>query len=304
MRIDLFGLIVYTLRMTKHDNQNTYALIDSGKGRKLEKFGRFVLSRPSSQAVWATQLSEQDWRKADAVFLREGDTKWTFHNSKVNSDWTIEVSGITFKISPTDFGHLGIFPEQKEFWEWIQTTIKKAKEHRSEPIQVLNLFAYSGGSTLAAAKAGANVCHLDASKGMVTWARENAALNHLTEAPIRWIVEDVGKFLQRELRRGKRYDAIILDPPSFGRGSQGEIFKIEEHLPDLLKHCRALLTDNPLFILFSCHTPGFSPIVMRHLLMQMMQGCKGKIDEGEMALKGNEGVLPLPSGTYARWCNE
>lgn len=290
--------------MTKQ-NHNTYALIDSGKGRKLEQFGEFILSRPCSQAVWAPALSEQEWRDADATFLREGDTKWTYRNVKTKDTvWSIEVSGVTFKISPTDFGHLGIFAEQKPFWEWIQKTIKAAKEKRTEPINVLNLFAYSGGSTLAAAKAGANVCHLDASKGMVAWARENAALNNLTEAPIRWIVEDVGKFLQRELRRGKRYDAIILDPPSFGRGSQGEIFKIEEHLPDLLKHCKALLTDNPLFILFSCHTPGFSPVVMHHLLAQMMQGTKGKIDDGEMTLTGANGVLPLPSGTYARWVNE
>lgn len=281
----------------------TYALLDSGKGRKLEQFGQFVLSRPCSQAVWTPLLSEQSWRKADAVFLREGDTKWTFHNPKTNGIWTIDVAGITFKISPTDFGHLGIFPEQKVFWEWIQKVIRKAKEKRSE-IQVLNLFAYSGGSTLAAAKAGAHVCHLDASKGMVTWARENAALNDLTEAPIRWIVEDVGKFLQRELRRGRRYDAIILDPPSFGRGSQGEIFKIEEHLTDLLKHCRALLSDHPLFVLFSCHTPGFSPIVMGHLLSQMMHGCNGKMDEGEMILTGEKSVLSLPSGTFARWYNE
>lgn len=280
----------------------TYTLIDSGNGRKLEQFGPFVLSRPCSQAVWAPLLNEAEWGKADAVFLREGDTKWTFHNAQSQKMWTIDVSGIAFKISPTDFGHLGIFPEQKPFWEWIQATIQKKK--RTEPVQVLNLFAYSGGSTLAAARAGAHVCHLDASKGMVTWARENAALNQLTEAPIRWIVEDVGKFLQRELRRGRKYDAIILDPPSFGRGSQGEVFKIEEHLPDLLKNCRALLSDQPLFILFSCHTPGFTPIVMQHLLSQMMQGCRGKIDCGEMVLTGKNEVLAVPSGTYARWIHE
>lgn len=279
---------------------NSYTLVDSGHGRKLERFGPFLLSRPSSQAVWTPQLSTQDWQKADGVFLREGDTKWTFHNPKVNATWTIQVAGISFQVSPTDFGHLGIFPEQKEFWEWIQKTITQAKQ-KTDSINVLNLFAYSGGSTLAAAKASAQVCHLDASKGMVDWARENAKINHLQDAPIRWIVDDVRKFLARELRRGKRYDAIILDPPSFGRGSKGEIFKIEEHLPEILKQCRELLSENPLFILFSCHTPGFSPIVMHHLLLQMMQGCKGRIDQGEMVLTGDEGILPLPSGTYARW---
>lgn len=282
--------------------KSDYALLDSGLGRKLERFGSFVLSRPCSQAVWQPLLSEAEWQRADAIFMREGDTKWNFRQKNMPGTWQIQVSDIQFKISPTDFGHLGIFPEQQEFWNWIQNTIRDALSKGTSP-NVLNLFAYSGGSTLAAAKAGAHVCHLDASKGMVTWARENAALNQLEGAPIRWIVEDVGKFLQREVRRGKRYDAIILDPPSFGRGSQGEVFKIEEHLFDILKNCRTLLSDNPLFILFSCHTPGYTPVAMNHLLSQMMQGCSGKIDQGEMLLTGNSGVLSVPSGTYSRWVN-
>lgn len=284
--------------------KKSYSLLDSGNGRKLEKFGPFVLSRPSAQAVWVPTHSEKEWQSADATFLREGDTKWTFNNAQMGNSWLIEVSNVFFKISPTDFGHLGIFPEQRPFWDWIQETIKQAKSHRKDPIQVLNLFAYSGGSTLAAAKAGAHVCHLDASKGMVSWARENATLNQLTEAPIRWIVEDVTKFLQREIKRGRKYDAIILDPPSFGRGSKGEIFKIEEGIQDLLKSCRLLLSNNPLFVLFSCHTQGFSPIVMHHLLTQMMAGSKGRIDCGEMALTGEKEVLSLPSGTYGRWQHE
>jgi 23S rRNA (cytosine1962-C5)-methyltransferase len=283
-----------------HKELPTYTLIDSGKGRKLERFGEYLLSRPCSQAVWEPQLQEKEWKQAHAVFLREGDTKWIY-NASVSDAWKINVSGINFKIAPTDFGHLGIFPEQRDFWDWIQSTIEQEKSRRKEPIQVLNLFAYSGGSTLAAAKAGAQVCHLDASKGMVAWARENAALNKLEQAPIRWIIDDASKFLGRELRRGKRYDAIILDPPSFGRGSKGEVFKIEEDLSNILKHCRDLLSENPLFVLFSCHTPGFTPIVMRHLLSQTMQGLPGTIDEGEMLLKGDSGVLPVPSGTYSRW---
>lgn len=275
---------------------NNYQLIDSGHGRKLEKFGPYVIARPSAQAVWAPKLKESEWRKADASFSREPESKWT-KKGHLPEVWTSESAGITFKISPTDFGHLGIFPEQDRFWKWIQDTI--ALSGRKD-VKVLNLFAYSGGSTLAAAKAGAQVCHLDASKGMVAWARENAALNHLEKAPIRWIVDDVSKFLARELRREHRYDAIILDPPSFGRGSQGELFKIEEHLPAILRQCRELFTPKPLFLLFSCHTPGFSPIVMRHLTEQMMTGLPGTIDEGEMVLSG-EGALELPSGTYARW---
>ena len=289
--------------MKKQDTpkNKSYALIDSGLGRKLEQFGPALISRPCSQAVWQPQLPDPQWQKANAVFVREGDTKWN-NPSAIDAVWTIEVAGITFKISPTDFGHLGIFPEQKQFWDWIQKTISAArKKEPQRELHVLNLFAYSGGSTLAAAKAGAHVCHLDASKGMVNWARENAALNNLTQAPVRWIVEDVMKFLGRELKRGKKYDAIILDPPSFGRGSQGEIFKIEEQIRDLLKSCRALLSDKPEFILFSCHTPGFSPIVMRHLLTQMMEKIPGEIDQGEMLLTGQEAVFPVPSGTYARW---
>lgn len=283
---------------------DAYTLLDSGDGRKLERFGRFTISRPCSQAVWDPCLDKSHWDKADAIFLREGDTKWIFNNSKANSQWQTEAAGINFNISPTDFGHLGLFPEQRDFWQWIIETITKSSERRNQPIQVLNLFAYSGGATLAAAKAGAHVCHLDASKGMVEWARENASLNNLEKAPIRWIVDDVRKFLARELRREKHYDAIILDPPSFGRGSKGEIFKIEEHIREILSQCRQLLTKQPLFLLFSCHTSGFTPIAMHHLLSQTMKGLPGNIDQGEMVLTGSSKVLPVPSGTFARWIHE
>lgn len=279
--------------------QNHYTLIDSGKGRKLERFGPYLLSRPCSQAVWQPQLSDKEWDKADATFSREQENKWT-EKRQLPDNWQVEVAGLMFKISTTDFGHLGIFPEQRPFWEWIQTTLKSHVTASFKP-KVLNLFAYSGGSTLAAAKAGAAVCHLDASKGMVTWARENAALNRLEHAPIRWIVEDVKKFLARERKRGSRYEGIILDPPSFGRGAKGEIFKIEEEIIPLLQDCRELLSDHPLFVLFSCHTPGFSPLVMQHLMTQTMQGLKGTLDVGEMVLSGQQSVFEVPSGTYARW---
>jgi 23S rRNA (cytosine1962-C5)-methyltransferase len=282
-------------------NLMSYTLIDSGLGRKLERFGPYLLSRPASQAVWAPQLGKEEWNKAHAIFSRDNENKWIKTN-ELPEVWQIEVAGVVFKTSPTDFGHLGIFPEQKEFWQWIQTTLKERKSQKQSP-RVLNLFAYSGGSTLAAAKAGAAVCHLDASKGMVAWARENAALNQLEQAPIRWIVDDVRKFLARELRRGSQYEAIILDPPTFGRGSKGELFKIEEDIIPLLKECRQLLSPHPLFVLFSCHTPGFSPLVMQHLMSQMMEGLNGSIDVGEMVLSG-EGALALPSGTYARWVSQ
>lgn len=286
-----------------NQNPTTYQLLDSGHGRKLERFGPIVIDRPAAQAVWKPLLPSNEWQACSAFFTREGENTWKKKGS-VPEQWSVDVADIRFKLSPTDFGHLGIFPEQRPFWEWIQKVVAKAKQERGAPVQVLNLFAYSGGSTLAAAKAGANVCHLDASKGMVAWARENAALNGLENAPIRWIVDDVSKFLKRELRRGNRYDGIILDPPSFGRGAQGELFKIEEHLEDILNDCRALLTPQPLFVLLSCHTPGYTPIAMRHLMEQMMHGLAGKIDQGEMALTGDESVLPLPSGTFARWSRD
>jgi 23S rRNA (cytosine1962-C5)-methyltransferase len=277
-------------------------LVDSGNGRKLERFGPYLLSRPCSQAVWSPRLSDKEWDKADATFSREQENKWT-HKRSLPGTWQIEVAGLLFKISPTDFGHLGIFPEQKPFWEWIQDTVKPHASASVKP-RVLNLFAYSGGATLAAAKAGAAVCHLDASKGMVTWARENAALNRLEHAPIRWIVEDVKKFLVREQKRGSRYEGIILDPPSFGRGAKGEIFKIEDEIVNLLRDCRLLLSEYPLFILFSCHTPGFTPLAMQHLMMQAMQGLKGNLEVGEMVLSGQNQALDVPSGTYAKWESE
>lgn len=281
-------------------DQNTYLLVDSGEGRKLEQFGPYLLSRPCSQAIWKPQKKQDLWSSAHAIFSRENENKWTVRTSLPEA-WQVKVADIVFKISSTDFGHLGIFPEQKIFWEWIQSTIKEHLK-KNKPPNILNLFAYSGGSTLAAAKAGASVCHLDASKGMVAWARENAVLNDLENAPIRWIVDDVNKFLAREIRRGNRYDGIILDPPSFGRGSKGEIFKIEESITQLLHDCIHLLSDTPLFILFSCHTNGFTPIAMHHLMQQVTAPLKkGKIETGEMTLKGEEGIFDVPSGTYAKW---
>jgi 23S rRNA (cytosine1962-C5)-methyltransferase len=275
----------------KKDQQ--YELIDSGNGRKLERFGSYLLSRPCSQAVWAPQKTQKEWDLADASFSREQENRWTIRN-RLPTSWSIELGQLLFKISPTDFGHVGIFPEQESSWKWLQEKIQKK-------MRVLNLFAYSGGSTLAAAKAGASACHLDASKGMVTWARENAELNELAEKPIRWIVEDVKKFLLREIKRGSLYEGIILDPPTFGRGANGEIFKIEEEIIPLLEDCRRLLSDRPSFVLFSCHTPGFSPLVMQHLMTQSMSGLQGSLEVGEMCIDGKNKTFDIPSGTYAKW---
>lgn len=272
-----------------------YELLDSGEGQKLERFGPYILARPCSQAVWKKSQAPNVWETATSTFTRLDDKRWSMHG-KVPEQWNITTESITFKLSCTDFGHLGIFPEQQPLWRWIQKSIKEAKR----PISLLNLFAYSGGATMAAALAGAQVCHLDASKGMCSWARENAALNNLQAAPIRWITEDVQKFVDRESRRNHSYDAIILDPPTFGRGAKGEVFKIEEHINKLLETLLELLSQKPLFVLFSCHTPGFTPTVLSHLLNQSLKGLNGSIDAGEMLLAGNN-CYSIPSGSYARW---
>lgn len=263
---------------------DTYFLLDSGNEQKLEQFGPYKLIRPAAPAIWNPQLPQSQWDSADGAFSREGKSRW---QKKVKGDWQVEISGIRFKLSVTDFGHLGVFPEHQEIWNWATDQIVKGDK-------VLNLFAYSGGATLACAKAGAEVCHVDASKGMVDWARENAKLNQLEEAPIRWIVDDVLKFLKREVRRGREYEGIILDPPTFGRGSQGQVFKIERDLPLLLDLCAQF---KPRFIALSCHTGTFTPLILKRLLQDQFK--EGRFEEGEMLLKGN-GVF-LPNGTYARW---
>lgn len=278
---------------------NFYSLLDSGNGRKLERFASYLIDRPCSQAVWKPMLSGAEWEKADAFFIRGKENFWK--KKLLPEGWNMEMESILMRLFPTDFGHLGIFPEHVEMWKWVRQVLSEEKRKKGRECSVLNLFAYSGGMTLAAALEGASVCHVDASRGMVDWAKENALLNRLEGAPIRWIVDDVMKFISREAKRGNRYDAIILDPPSFGRGKRGEIFKIEEDLSHLLKKCRLLLSESPLFVLFSCHTPGYTPLVMRRLLEQTMQGKKGRMEEGEMLLSGDREAFSIPSGSYCRW---
>lgn len=264
-----------------------YELIDSGDGRKLERFGRYVLARPCSQALWRPSLPDSEWARADATFDREEGNRW-HGRANLPKSWTIETAGVKFKLGGTDFGHLGIFPEQRAQWKWLRAN--------SSGASVLNLFAYSGGSTLAASLGGAEVCHLDASKGMVEWARENAALNGLGDKPIRWIVDDAHKFMKRELRRGRRYDAVVLDPPTFGRGAGGEMYKIERDLKETLGLVRDLLSDAPRYVLFSSHTPGLSPTVACNILGQLFPSAR--LESGEMLLEGR--ALPCPSGIYCR----
>ena len=275
-----------------------YELIDSGDGRKYERFGNVSLVRPCSQALWRPENPEM-WNRSTATFDREDGNRW--HNrGALPKEWTIEAAGIKFRLSGTDFGHLGIFPEQRAQWVWIRETLARTigqlPATNCQLPTVLNLFAYSGGSTMAAAQGGAEVCHLDASKGMVQWARANAELNGLKEHPIRWITDDAHKFMEREIRRGRRYDAIIVDPPTFGRGANGEMYKIERDLKKTLSLVKELLSERPLFVLFSSHTPGLSCTVAANILGQTFPAAQ--IESGEMLLGGRS--LACPSGIFCR----
>lgn len=275
-----------------------YELLDSGYGRKLERFGSVTLDRPCSQAVWRPQRGEEVWQRADGVFHRESrNGSWELRR-RIAERWHCRLGGVTFILQLTDFGHVGVFPEHELGWRWLRERVARAPRRLS----VLNLFAYSGGATLALAQAGCEVCHLDASRKMVDWACRNAALNDLDEAPIRWIVDDVTKFLQRERRRGRKYDGILLDPPSFGRGTNQELFKIEAQLLELLDLCGDVMSEEADFLFVSCHTPGYTPLVLRHLLEQSRRG--GELTTGEMRIAGGEGVLDIPSGSYAAWSRD
>ena len=278
---------------------SSYELLDSGAFQKLERFGQVVLSRPCAQAVWKQTLPAQDWQRATATFFREGGNQWRGRD-RLPENWDIDVDGTRFHLSSTDFGHLGIFPEQRDQWRRIREVCGNYAKKNNRAARVLNLFAYSGGSTLSAALGSADVCHVDASKGMVDWARKNASLNHLDDKPIRWIVDDVTKFLEREHRRERQYDLIILDPPSYGRGAKGEIFKIENDLPPLLALISKLMSADPLGLLLSCHTPELTPLSLHHLLLQQF-GTQGSLEHGEMQLKGAANVLPVPSGSFCWW---
>lgn len=261
-----------------------YQLLDSGEGKKWERFGEFTLCRPCPQAVWKREKNIEE----DAFFTREKGNRWTFHK-KLPKVWEMELDGVIFKISPTEFGHLGVFPEHASLWDWMRPFM-------DSKTKVLNLFAYSGGATLALAQKKGNICHVDASKGMVDWAKENARLNHLEKENIRWIVDDALKFLKREEKRGSFYEGIILDPPSFGRGPKGEVLKIEDKILPLLEACKNVLSEKAKFIVLSCHTPGFTPVVLKTLLEKTFSV---KASCGEMLLESQE-TTAIPSGSFAR----
>ena len=278
-----------------------YHLLDTGHGAKLEQVGPYRLVRPAPQALWRPTQPPQVWDTAVACYHRQssGAGTWTY-KQQLPPAWTVTHCDLTLKVKLTDFGHLGFFAEHGAHWQWVRQRIDAAPR----PIRLLNAFAYTGGMSLAAAMAGASVVHLDAAEGIVAWARDNAQLCGLAEAPIRWIVEDVSKFLRREVRRGHRYDAIVLDPPSFGRGSQGEVWKLERDVPALLDLCSQVLSPEPRFILVSAHTPGVTPLGLEHLLADMLGPCGGLLSSMEMVIPHSDGARVLPSGALARWSRD
>lgn len=280
------------------DNWKDYEVIDTSSGEKLERWGDYKLVRPDPQVIWNTPKTNAGWRRMNGHYHRssKGGGEWEFFD--LPEQWTINYKTLSFNLKPFSFKHTGLFPEQAVNWDWFSDKIKKA----ARPVKVLNLFAYTGGATLAAAAAGAHVTHVDASKGMVNWAKENAASSGLSDAPIRWLVDDCVKFVEREIRRGNHYDGIIMDPPSYGRGPKGEIWKIEDSVYDLISLCEQLLSDDSVFFLINSYTTGLAPAVLTYMLGTVI--CKkhgGKVHSDEIGLPVTESGLVLPCGASGRW---
>lgn len=284
------------MRFTK--DWQDYELLDCSGGERLERWGKIVLIRPDPQVIWNTPKDHPCWYKADARYIRskEGGGHWECRR-QLPEAWNINYKDLQFKISPTGFKHTGLFPEQAVNWDMMREKITGA----GRSVKVLNLFAYTGGATLAAAAAGASVCHVDAAKGMVHWARENAELSSLAEKPIRWIVDDCAKFVEREIRRGNTYDAIIMDPPSYGRGPGGEVWKLEDQIYDLVKLCTGVLSDNPLFFLLNSYTTGLSASTMAYVLGVNMKKFGGSVSAEEIGLPVTATGMALPCGSSAIW---
>jgi 23S rRNA (cytosine1962-C5)-methyltransferase len=280
-------------------------VIDCSKGEKLERWGDYLLVRPDPQVIWDTPKKENGWRKMNGHYHRssKGGGEWEFF--QLPKEWTIQYSlpinkKLTFHLKPFSFKHTGLFPEQAANWNWFSQLIADAVS-KGRQVKVLNLFAYTGGATLAAAAAGASVTHVDASKGMVTWAKENAISSGLKDAPIRWLVDDCVKFVEREIRRGNHYDAIIMDPPSYGRGPKGEIWKIEESVYPLIQLCSQILTDNPLFFLINSYTTGLQPAVLSYMISTVLGTANGTVTASEIGLPVSSNGLVLPCGASGRY---
>lgn len=283
------------------DNWKEYEVIDCSGGEKLERWSDYILVRPDPQVIWDTPKTHKGWHAPNGHYHRskKGGGEWEFFNLPEQWDLHYESTAgrLTFHLKPFSFKHTGLFPEQAVNWDWFGNKIKNA----GRPVKVLNLFAYTGGATLAAAAAGASVTHVDASKGMVTWAKENAVASGLGDAPIRWLVDDCVKFVEREIRRGNHYDAIIMDPPSYGRGPKGEIWKIEEAVHPLIKLCVQLLSEEPLFFLINSYTTGLQPAVLAYMLGTELKQFHGTVDAQEIGLPVSSNGLVLPCGASGRW---
>ena len=280
------------------DNWKDYEVIDTSNGEKLERWGKYILQRPDPQVIWNTKRSDKRWKKINAHYHRsnKGGGEWEFFD--LPDQWAIGYGDLTFNLKPFSFKHTGLFPEQAVNWDWFSSLIKDA----GRPVKVLNLFAYTGGATLAAAAAGAHVTHVDASKGMVGWAKENAASSGLSEAPIRWLVDDCVKFVEREIRRGNKYDGIIMDPPSYGRGPGGEIWKIEESIFPFIERCANILCDKPLFLLVNSYTTGLQPAVLSYMInTAIVKQFGGHVEADEIGLPVTVSGLTLPCGASARY---
>ena len=287
------------------DQWKDYEVIDCSKGEKLERWGDYLLVRPDPQVIWDTPKKEKGWRKMNGHYHRssKGGGEWEFF--QLPKEWTIQYSlpinkKLTFHLKPFSFKHTGLFPEQAANWNWFSQLIADAVS-KGRQVKVLNLFAYTGGATLAAAAAGASVTHVDASKGMVTWAKENAISSGLKDAPIRWLVDDCVKFVEREIRRGNHYDASIMDPPSYGRGPKGEIWKIEESVYPLIQLCSQILTDNPLFFLINSYTTGLQPAVLSYMISTVLGTANGTVTASEIGLPVSSNGLVLPCGASGRY---
>lgn len=283
------------------DQWKDYEVLDTSSGEKLERWGHYLLVRPDPQVIWNTARMNPGWKKKNGHYHRssKGGGEWEFFN--LPDEWSIGYRGLTFHLKPFSFKHTGLFPEQAVNWDWFSELIRRA----GRPLRVLNLFAYTGGATLAAAKAGAHVTHVDASKGMVSWAKENAAASGLSEAPIRWLVDDCVKFVEREIRRGSTYDAIIMDPPSYGRGPKGEIWKIEESIFPFIELTAKILSEDAVFYLINSYTTGLQPAVLSYMIHTAVASrLGGHVTAGEIGLPVTASGLVLPCGASGRWQKE
>ncbi len=281
------------------DQWKDYTVVDTSDGEKLELWGKYSLVRPDPQVIWKSEKKDPLWRRADARYQRSRSGGGSWNENRLPESWTVGYRDLTFQIKPMGFKHTGLFPEQAANWDWFRSLIEDAKR----PIRVLNLFAYTGGATVAAAKSGASVCHVDASKGMVAAAKENARLSGLADAPIRYIVDDCKKFIEREIRRGSQYDGIIIDPPSYGRGPTGEVWKIEESIDDFVALTARVLSEKPLFYLLNSYTTGLSASTMKYIVgLRISDKFGGKIEADELGLPVKNSGYALPCGSSVRVC--